>query len=117
MESKHKEEFLLRYVFQRRGKVKVLEEGGEKGNETEKRREEDEVEDKENKEDAMVEDKGKEADVREEPNKGEEDNNMVKDKEHVDEGEVNKVGGQSLLMAFNEKEMKKDTQCAPHRHK
>ena len=73
--------------------MKVPKEGGGKGNETKKRKEEAEVEDKENKEDAMAEDKGKEADIGEEPKKGEEDNTMVKDKEHADEGEVNRGGG------------------------
>ena len=59
MESEVKEEDSLKCVFQRRGKVKVHEEEGEKKIETEERREEAKVEDKENKEDAMVEDKGK----------------------------------------------------------
>ena len=90
MESKHEEEDPSRYVFQRQGKMKVPEERGEKGNETEERREEPEVKDKENKEHAMMEDKGKEVDMKKEPNKGEEDNTMVEDKERVDEGEVDK---------------------------
>ena len=84
----------------------VPEEGGDKENETNERREE-------------AESKGKRRDIQEnkEVDMGEElkkakENAMVEDKERVEEGEFNKRG-ESPIKALNKEEMKEDTHATP----